>query len=137
MTPRPHGRTSSRQRAGFTLIEVLIALTVFAVAVLALAMVVPMAGKRIMKSGSQTRASSLASEAAEELLTVPYGDAMLTAGTHDDTANPHNSLYYVRWVVEDNVPVGHCKRITVKVARGSASALPEAKIVVVTPESGS
>jgi hypothetical protein len=89
-----------------------------------------------MKSGSQTRSSSIASEAAEELLTVPYGHGDLTAGTHDDPANPHDGIYYVRWVVEDNVPIANCKRVTVTVARRAVTAPPEVKLVVVTPESG-
>jgi prepilin-type N-terminal cleavage/methylation domain-containing protein len=121
---------------GFTLIEVMVALIIFAIGLLALALCVPMATKRVVKAGSQTRASSLASEAAEELLTIPYGDGDLTAGTHDDTANPHESVYYVRWVVEDNVPSPNCKRVTVKVARNSASRPAEAQIVIVTTQSG-
>ena len=131
---RHHG--ASRREAGFTLIEAMIALVIFATGMLALALCVPMASKRIMKAGSQTRSSSIASEAAEELLTVPYGDGDLTAGTHDDPANPHDGIYYVRWVVEDNQPLANCKRITVKVARRVVTATPEVTIVVVTPESG-
>ena len=49
---------------GFTLIEVLVALTIFATSMLALALTVPLATKRIMRAGTQTRASSIASEAA-------------------------------------------------------------------------
>ena len=86
---------------GFTLIEVMVALTIFATGMLALALTVPMATKRVMKAGTQTRASSIASEVAEDLLTAPYGDGSITSGTHDDPANPHEGLYYVRWVVED------------------------------------
>ena len=122
--------------AGFSLIEVLIALAIFAAGGLALALCVPMATKRIMKTGSQTRSSSLASETAEELFTVPYGDTKLTAGTHDDTANPHDGVYYVRWVVEDDVPMANCKRVTVKVARRSVSGTLEVQLVIVTPRSG-
>jgi type IV pilus assembly protein PilV len=136
MSSRPHASHGESHVAGFTLIEVMVALVIFATGMLALALCAPMATKRIMKAGSQTRSSSIASEAAEELLTVPYGDATLTAGTHDDAANPHNSIYYVRWVVEDNQPIANCKRVTVKVARGSASATPEVQIVIVTPQSG-
>ena len=122
--------------AGFTLIEVLVALVIFAIGIMALMLCVPMASKRVMKAGAQTRASSLASETAEELLTVPYGDGSLTAGTHDDPANPHDGLYYTRWIVEDDAPRAGCKRITVKVSRRAVTAPPEARIVIVTPQSG-
>jgi prepilin-type N-terminal cleavage/methylation domain-containing protein len=121
---------------GFTLIEVLVALTIFATSMLALALTVPLATKRIMRAGTQTRASSIASEAAEDLLTLPYGDGSITAGTHDDPANPHDGVYYVRWVVEDDQPTTSCKRITAKVARRSASNTPEAQLVIVTAQSG-
>ncbi len=136
MTTPARGPRPAHRSAGFTLIEVMIALVIFATGMLALALCVPVASKRIMKSGAQTRSSSLASEAAEELLTVPYGDGQLTAGAHNDAANPHDNLYYVRWVVEDDAPLANCKRITVTVARRSVTATPEASIVVVTPQSG-
>jgi prepilin-type N-terminal cleavage/methylation domain-containing protein len=136
MTHHACNHGPARRDLGFTLIEVMIALIIFATGMLALAMCVPAATKRIMKSGSQTRSSSIASEAAEELLTVPYGHGDLTAGTHDDPANPHDGIYYVRWVVEDNVPIANCKRVTVTVARRAVTAPPEVKLVVVTPESG-
>ena len=121
---------------GFTLVEVMIALVIFAVGIMALVLCVPMATKRVVKSGTETRASSLAAEAAEDLLTMPYGDGDITAGTHDDPANPHDGRYYLRWVVEDDEPLASCKRITITVARGSASATPEAHIVIVTAQSG-
>ena len=126
----------SRSRAGFTLVEVLLALTIFATGMLALALCVPLATKRVMRSGGQTRSSSLAAETAEELLTVPYSDGILTPGVHTDAANPHDGIYFVRWLVEDDAPLTNCKRITVMVARSSATAVPEAAIVIVTPKSG-
>lgn len=135
-SPRPRKLTRARGAGGFTLIEVLVALMIFATGLLALALCVPLATKRVVKAGSQTRASSLASETAEELLTIPYGDGDLTAGTHDDPSNPHEGVYYVRWVVEDDAPSLNCKRVTVKVARGSASRPPEARLVIVTAQSG-
>jgi type IV pilus modification protein PilV len=136
MTTPVRNHPSSRPERGFTLIEVMIALIVFATGMLALALCVPMATRRVMKAGTQTRASSLGSEMAEELLTVPYGDDDLTSGTHDDAANPHSGNYYIRWVVVDDVPTTACKRITVKVARGSASNPPESQIVIVSAQSG-
>jgi prepilin-type N-terminal cleavage/methylation domain-containing protein len=133
----PGSRTpSGRPQAGFTLIEVLFAIVIFGIGVMAMLLCVPMASNRVMKSGSQTKASSLASETAEELLTVPYGNSSITAGTHNDPANPHDGLYYTRWVVEDDAPLTSCKRITVTVARGAVTNTPVARLVVVTPRSG-
>ncbi len=130
--------TRDRRRAqrGFTIIEVMIALVIFATGLLALALCVPMATKHVMKAGSQTRASSIASEMAEELLTIPYGDGDLTSGTHTDPANPHQGIYYVSWVVVDDQPTTGCKRVTVKVSRRSVSSMPEAKLVIVTAQAG-
>ena len=125
-----------RPEAGFTLIEIMFAMVVFAIGVMGLMACVPMASKRVMSAGSQTRASAIASEAAEELLTIPYGHSSLTPGTHDDPANPHDGFYYTRWVVEDNQPLASCKRITVTVARGAVTNLPLVRLVVVTPRSG-
>ena len=132
MTPPRHDRPT----AGFTLIEVLIALTVFATGMLAMALTIPMATDRVLSAGTQTRASSIGSETAEELLTEPYGSSTISEGTHDDPANPHDGLYHVRWVVEDDAPRDGCKRITVTVARRSPSAPPEARLVIVTARSG-
>jgi type IV pilus assembly protein PilV len=136
MTRPVQALARSRRGAGFTLVEVLLALAIFATGMLALALCVPLATKRVMRSGAQTRSSSLAAETAEELLTVPYGDGSLTPGAHLDAANPHDGVYFVRWLVEDDAPLAHCKRITVMVARHSAAAVPEASIVIVTPQSG-
>ena len=133
----PHvARAPHRVESGFTLIEIMFAIVIFGVGVMALLLCVPMASKKVMNSGAQTRASSLASEAAEELLTVPYGHAYLTTGTHNDPANPHDGLYYTRWTVENDKPIASCKRITVTVARGAVTNLPVARLVIVTPQSG-
>ena len=133
----PGSRTpSGRPQAGFTLIEVLFAIVIFGMGVMAMLLCVPMASNRVMKSGSQTKASSLASETAEELLTVPYGNSSITAGTHNDPANPRDGLYYTQWTVEDDVPIASCKRITINVARNAVSNPSIARIVVVTPKSG-
>ena len=138
---KPAATTAARKRparaqAGFTLIEVIFAIVIFGMGVMALLLCVPVASKRVKKSGAQTRASSLAAEAAEDLLTVPYTHSSLTTGVHDDPANPHDGLYYRRWTVENNEPYASCKRITVTVARGAVTALPVARIVIVSPQSG-
>ena len=123
-------------RAGFTLIEVMVAMGIFGIGAMSLLLCVPLASKRVMKAGAQTRASSIASQAAEDLLSVPYAHSSLTPGTHNDPANPRDGLYYTRWVVESNQPYASCKRITVTVARGDVTAFPVVRLVIVASQTG-
>ena len=133
---RAAGPAPGGGQVGFTLIEIMCAMVVFGIGMLALLACIPMTSRKVMSAGAQTRAASYAAEAAERLLTVPYGNSLLTPGTHDDPANPHDGLYYTRWVVEDNQPIASCKRITVLVARNTAASFPVARLVIVTPRAG-
>lgn len=125
-----------RGKAGFTLIEVLVALVVFAIGILSLGITIPMATKRINSAGTQTRASALATERAETLLITPYDHGDLTQGTHTDPNNPVEGSYYVKWVVTDDQPIAACKRIVVSVSRWGVNRKPEAAVTIVTPQSG-
>ena len=134
-TTRPLVRRS-RSNAGFSLVEVLIALIVFAIGVLGLALVIPTGTNRVGKAGQQTRASQIAAMRAEQLLTTPYSDSDLDAGTHTDSSNPIDGYYYVEWSVTDDQPITACKRITVTVRRVSITSPIEAQVVIVAPQSG-
>ena len=133
-------RTSRRhpdaRSGGFSLIEVIMALVVFGIGVLSLALCVPMASKKIGRAGQQTRASTLAARQAEELLMTPYSNNLLTPGTHNSANNPMEGTYYVKWAVVDSAPVIGCKRITVTVSRWSTSNPSEAAVTIVCPQSG-
>ena len=122
--------------AGFSLVEVVIALVVFMVGALTLSLVMPMATRRIVTAASQARASELSAECAEQILVTPWSDADLTSGSHNDPANPRERVYYVSWAVKDSVPVPNCKRVTVSVSRNSVSADALAQVVVIVPRAG-
>jgi prepilin-type N-terminal cleavage/methylation domain-containing protein len=122
--------------AGFSLVEVIIALAVFMVGALSLSVVMPMATKRIVKAASQTRASELSAECAERILVTPWDDNDLLAGSHNDPTNPRDRVYYVSWAVLDSVPVPNCKRVTVSVSRNSVGAAALAQVTVVVPRAG-
>lgn len=128
-------RPGARNARGFTLIEVMVALVVFAVGVLSLAMLIPLGTKGISRSGETTRASELSVATMEKLLATPYTDDDLTAGTHIDTGNPYNGSYHVTWVVENNQPITSCKRITVRVRWPVSTSPVNVSLVGVKPES--
>jgi type IV pilus modification protein PilV len=123
-----------RAEAGITLIEVLVAVVVITVGVLALGAVIPTGIHRVTDSESETRASALGSERSEQLLITPYDHEDLDAGAHADDANPHDGLFNVLWNVEVDQPVTDCKRVTVTVQRASNNRVLS-KLVIVIPRS--
>ena len=125
-----------RHQAGFTLVEVLVALMVFVIGILSIAAMMPSGSRSVGRSGDQTRASELASACAERLLSTRYTDANLTAGTHNDPANPYDGRYFVSWSVQDNQPMAQCKRATVDIRWPTALSAPGASVVIVVPRSG-
>lgn len=126
-------RPSVRHEHGFSLVELMIALVVFAIGILTLAAVIPLGVRKSNAASQQTNASELAARCAEQALVTPFDS--LTACVHDDPGNPYSGKYYVRWTIEDNRPVTNCKRITVTVHLRSTSNPPTARLVVVSPMS--
>lgn len=128
-------RPGARAARGFTLIEVMVALVVFAVGVLSLAMLIPLGTKGISRSGQTTRASELSVSTMERLLSTPYDDGDLSVGTHNDPGNPYTGSYYVQWVVEGDQPITSCKRITVRVRWPRSNSATNVRLVGVKPAS--
>ena len=108
--------TAKDNQEGFTLIEVLIAMAIFAVGILALA------GLQVTYIGGnasaqmQTGATALGAQVIEHLKSLPFDAAEL-----DPTGNPHqppaggSGPYDVRWTVADNAPVNNAKTLDVTV----------------------
>jgi prepilin-type N-terminal cleavage/methylation domain-containing protein len=125
-------RTRARD-AGFTLVEAMVALVVFSIGILGLAALMPIGSRTVSSAGRQTRASELCSNAAENLLALPYDAPDLTSGTHDDPGNPFPGKYYVSWNVEDDQPVANSKRITVTVRWPTSTSTTLQRLVIVNP----
>ncbi|MGA8239090.1 MAG: prepilin-type N-terminal cleavage/methylation domain-containing protein [Desulfobacterales bacterium] len=108
--------TAKNNQEGFTLIEVLIAMAIFAVGILALA------GLQVTYIGGnasaqmQTEATALGAQVIEQLKSLPFDAVEL-----DSAANPHqppaggSGPYDVQWTVADNTPVNNAKTIDVTV----------------------
>ncbi len=115
-------RGSRRRRArteGFSLIEILFAVTFLAVGILAVASMIPAGTRGVVQSRALTSGLMAAQVKIEDLKGTPYKS--LAPGTFSDST----SWYRRTWTVTDSVPMAGCKRIDVTVrwtdSRGSES----------------
>lgn len=114
------GRGASRPAAGFTLIEMLVAMTIFAIAVLGLAGSMAVAASGDTHAGEQTRALALASQRLEELKASPYTDVKSEATRSIDAKGLDASGPYRRTVsVQEGVEGKNTKSVTVQVDYGA------------------
>ncbi len=113
---------------GFSLIEILIAITVFAIGILALGKMQITSIKGNSFGNELTRAITLAQNKAEELTGLPYDDP-LTKDTNDngiggldDTqsgnnviadGNQVNGRYNISWNIANDYPINNTKTIRV------------------------
>ena len=112
---------------GFTLIEVLIALTIFAVGLLAVAAMQTSAITVNSTAGQMTTRMTWAQDKLEELMALPYSDPLLedlgdppsgtdSAGNlHQETISEGSVNYTILWTVTEDTPISGNKLITVTV----------------------
>jgi type IV pilus modification protein PilV len=88
-----------KQQGGFTLIEVLIALTIFAVGLLAIAAMQTSAIRMNSTAGNISELSALGMDRLEGLIGLPYDNSQLdTTVSHTDTSPPPG--FTVTWTVD-------------------------------------
>ncbi len=100
-----------KDTAGFTLVEVVIALAVLAIGILSLYTMQTRAiyGNAVASTFSNLTMSNV--DQIEQLYTASYNHADLTAGNHSVTQNGMT----VSWNVVDDNPVNGCKLVTITV----------------------
>lgn len=102
-----------KKEAGYTLIEILIAITIFAVGLLAVAGMQTSAIRMNSMAGKLTNLSTWGMDKIEELSALPYSHPLL-----DSAGNPHQEVlgdYTISWTIIDNNPLTNVKNITVTV----------------------
>ena len=109
-------------QSGFTLLEVLIAISILTVGLLGVAQMQIMGIRGNYFSGNTTTVLTLAEEKMEDLLGRSYSDTDLTSGNHPDPDNPIDEtgqaggIYSRMWTVIDNTPIADTKTVTVNVS---------------------
>jgi Tfp pilus assembly protein PilV len=96
-----------RADGGFSLLEVLFALTFLAVGILAVASMIPAGTRGVSQSRVLTSGLMMGQRKMEQLKGTVYNSLM--PGTFSDTV----SVYQRTWTVTDSVPMAGCKKIEV------------------------
>jgi type IV pilus assembly protein PilV len=124
-----------KKEEGFTLIEVLIAITIFAVGLLAVAAMQTSAIKMNSTAGKLTNLSTWGMDKIEELSALPYTNPWLEMAGNpgnpppatDSAGNTHVQVsgdYTISWTVIDDNPLTSTKKITVTVTgRGKTAVI--------------
>ena len=104
-----------RSSRGITLVELMIALLLFGVGVMALAQSMPEGLATRDRARRMSVAASLAQETVERLRDLPFLDVDLAGGLHTDPDNPIRGAYQRSWTVQNDTPTTNMKRVTVTV----------------------
>ena len=95
-TPKPE------RRAGFTIVEALVALTIFGIGTILLMQLAPRAVQYATRARVLSQANALAQAKVEELRALPQLHADLTAGAHQDPNNPIDGTFTRTWDVTED-----------------------------------
>lgn len=103
-----------RATAGFTLIEVLVAMVIFSISSLAVSSLMVGSMQRISDNGQSSEAISLAQKALEGLRSAPYDD-LATGSDLDIPSSTGGTTFDVNWRVYKDNPMVGVKKIVVTV----------------------
>jgi prepilin-type N-terminal cleavage/methylation domain-containing protein len=92
---------------GFSLVEVMIAMTFLGIGLLAVAQMIPLGMAGVTQARLRTNAVQSAQQKVDELRAGDFSDAALTAGTYSET----DGHYTLDWTVTDDTPVPGVKRL--------------------------
>ncbi|UCH83247.1 MAG: prepilin-type N-terminal cleavage/methylation domain-containing protein [Candidatus Latescibacterota bacterium] len=111
-----------KSQKGIGLIEILIAMVLFGIGLSFAMRTLPDSNIIMTRGRNVTKATQFAQEKLEQLMSIPYSDADLTAGTHNDPDNPIDRTFTRSWTVTDNSPLQDMKTVNVTVSFQTGSA---------------
>ena len=113
-----------KKNRGYTLIEVLMAMAIFAVGFLALASLQIKSISLNASSRMRTDATTMAVESLERLISLPYSHEDLDPGNNPHRSTPPEEGYAIEWNIQDDVPVTATKTIVIRVTGSNPYAKP-------------
>ena len=119
--PRPLPPRKPSARAGFSVIELMVALTILGIGIIGLANVFPLGSETQIKDRLRTSGADLAQQKMEQLRMLPWSHSDLTDGTHPGSSGETLTLtdegnFNRRWTVTTQAgSFSDMKLVTVRV----------------------
>ena len=120
--PRPlPPRRPARREAGFSIIELMVALVLLGLGILTVANLFPLGSRVQVADRKRTSAVDLAQQKMEQLRTVAWSAPDLVVGTHPDASGEtltlmNDGTFNRRWIVEAQTGAfADMKKVTVRV----------------------
>ena len=107
-----HVKKNLKTEKGFTLVEIMVAICVFSIGMLAVASMQVSGTQGTANAKWQTGATVWASDQMEKIISLPYDHPDLADGAH---AGVTEDQYAISWFVQDDDLVDNTKMITVTV----------------------
>ena len=104
-----------KTNAGLSLVEILVAMIILGFGITMVMRMLPDSNAATTRARNMTKATNLAQEKLEQLMSAPFDDTDLTAGAHPDPTNPINDHFNRSWTVQDDNPYSGMKRVVVRV----------------------
>lgn len=116
MSIKTHEKKNYRKQSGFTLIEVMIALVILAVGILALMTMQIVSIRANAFSSEMTYAAMVGQSELEKVRNMNYDDVIAVARTtHDVDPTTKGVAYSIERQVQDNIPATDMKTVTLTV----------------------
>ncbi len=106
-------------KKGFTIVELLVSITILAIGILSLGVLFPAGMRSTMLTKQNTQAIEYCQQKIEYIRTLSWNDTDLDAGTHgpDSLAmDTNNNVFILNYTIIDDHPIADMKKITVNVA---------------------
>lgn len=113
-----------RRERGIGLIEIMIAMTILAVGLLAAAQVIPFAMMHTTQSQVRTNAVQVAQSRLDDLRSLDFDAAGLTPGVYTASSDQYNLV----WSIADSVPVPGSKRIVLTASWATVNGTKESTL---------
>ena len=104
-----------KNKKGFSMIEMLVAIVVLALGIMSIVGVFPMSLRVAENMRAITKGTAYAHQKLEELRTIPYNTPLLSVGLHPSSPETLENNFVRTYEVEDSIPAPGMKRVKVKV----------------------